>query len=118
MKTISAKEFDENPILSKMVEPENDLKNMLVEYVGENHSSTDNEVTVEMIVETMAKEFPEFILAVAEENWIRGYQQAIHDVSNSEQYMPSPVDDGDALKVTFSDDEEDDDVPDDVECGA
>ena len=35
-----------------------------------------------MIVETMAKEFPEFLLAVAEENWVRGYQQAIEDVDN------------------------------------
>jgi len=36
-------------------------------------------VTVEMIVELMAKEFPEFLMAVAEENFIRGYRQAFID---------------------------------------
>ena len=35
---------------------------------------------VEMIAETMATEFPEFLMAVAEENWIRGYHQALDDV--------------------------------------
>jgi hypothetical protein len=38
-----------------------------------------------MIVESMAKEFPEFVLAVAEENWIRGYQQALQDVTEGEK---------------------------------
>ena len=33
-----------------------------------------------MIVNTVADEFPEFLLAVAEENWIRGYEQALTDV--------------------------------------
>jgi hypothetical protein len=33
-----------------------------------------------MIVHAMADEFPEFLLAVAEENFIRGYQQALYDV--------------------------------------
>ena len=112
----------DTPFIKQEIEIEetqdSSVKNWLVNYVGDKHQPEDENVTVEMIVETMADEFPEFLLAVAEENWIRGYQQAIHDVSNSEQYMPSPVDDGDALKVTFSDDEEDDDVPDDVECGA
>jgi len=28
----------------------------------------------------VAREFPEFLLAIAEENWVRGYQQAIEDV--------------------------------------
>ena len=53
---------------------------MLVEYVGESLNPDDDNVTVEMIVETMAKEFPEFLLAIAEENWVRGYQQALEDV--------------------------------------
>ena len=59
---------------------ENDLKNFLVEYVGERSNPKDKKVTVEMIVDTMAQDFTEFILAIAEENWIRGYQQAIQDV--------------------------------------
>ena len=76
MDSISAKDFNQSPELSLVVEPSNDVKNFLVEYAGENLSADNNEVTVEMIVELMAKEFPEFVLALAEENWIRGYQQA------------------------------------------
>jgi len=80
METINSKQYEENPILAKTVEPDSDLKNMLVEYVGEKFSPEDQNVTVEMIIETMAVEFPDFLLVVAEENWIRGYQQALDDV--------------------------------------
>lgn len=73
-------ECDENPTLKEAVKPENDLKELLVNYVGEVHNPEDENVTVEMIVETMAKEFPEFVLALAEENFIRGYQQALVDI--------------------------------------
>ena len=43
----------------------------------------DDNVTVEMIVDVLAEEFPEFVLALAEENFIRGYKQAIFDVESS-----------------------------------
>ncbi len=74
----------ENPILKEVVSPENDLKNMLIEYVGERLLPQDKGVTVEMIIEVMAAEFPEFLLVLAEENWIRGYQQAMDDVGTGE----------------------------------
>ena len=80
MEIINVKEMDHNPTLSETVEPDNDLKNMLIEYVGEKIDPEDQNVTVEMIVEIMAKEFPDFLLAIAEENWIRGYHQALDDV--------------------------------------
>ena len=32
-----------------------------------------------MIVDTVAEEFPEFLFAVAEENFLRGYNQALTD---------------------------------------
>ena len=73
-------EYDENLTLKETVDPENDLKEMLVNYVGEKHNPEDENVTVEMIVETMVEEFPEFVMALAEENWIRGYHQALADV--------------------------------------
>ena len=76
-----------NPELEKIVEPENDLKNMLVEYVGEALNPEDQNVTLEMLVDVMAAEFPEFMLAVAEENWIRGYQQALDDVDIGRKMM-------------------------------
>ena len=65
--------------------PEGPLKDMLLEYVGTKHDS--EEVTVEMIVEQVAEEFPEFLMAVAEENWIRGYRQAIHDVDEGQRML-------------------------------
>ena len=80
MESVNSKEYNKNPNLQNLVEPENDLKNMLVEYVGQELNPEDQKVTVEMIVEVMAKEFPEFVLAMAEENWIRGYEQALIDV--------------------------------------
>jgi len=80
MEIINTKEMNPNPTLSEPVAPDNDLKNMLVEYTGERINPEDQNVTVEMIVDVMAKEFPEFLLVVAEENWVRGYQQAIQDV--------------------------------------
>ena len=69
--------------LDKKVDAENELKTFLVNYVGEKKKPKNDEVTVSLIVEAVAEEFPEFLLAVAEENWIRGYQQALSDVTYS-----------------------------------
>ena len=68
----------ENPTLTEEVESDNELKTWLVNYVGDKIES-DEQVTVENIVEVMAKDFPEFLMVVAEENWIRGYHQALVD---------------------------------------
>tara|TARA_R100000008_G_scaffold52903_2_gene32068 strand:- start:762 stop:998 length:237 start_codon:yes stop_codon:yes gene_type:complete len=68
-----------------MSEQETPIKQWLVDYVGKNTSPEDDEVTTEMIVECMAKEFPEFLMTVAEENWVRGYQQALVDVDYGRQ---------------------------------
>ncbi len=80
MEIINVKDVNFNPTLDETVEPNNDLKNFLVEYTGEKINPEDQNVTVDMIVDVMDKEFPEFLLAIAEENWVRGYQQAIQDV--------------------------------------
>ena len=82
---ITAKEFEEKSELNKEVEPETPMKEWMVNYIGEKHDPEDGSVTVEMIVETMAEEFPEFLLALAEENWIRGYRQAITDVDEGQR---------------------------------
>ena len=71
--------------VNETVEADTPMKEWLVNYVGEKHEPGDDQVTVEMIVETMAKEFPEFVLALAEENWIRGYQQALDDITEGEK---------------------------------
>jgi len=59
------------------------MKQYLVDYVGNKLDlcQESHEITVEMIVEVMAEEFPEFVLAVAEENFLRGYKQAMQDNS-------------------------------------
>ena len=75
---------EENP-LEEVVEPDNDLKNMLIKYVGEKNNPEDQLVTVNMLVGTLADEFPELVLAVAEENWTRGYHQALTDVEVGEK---------------------------------
>ena len=72
-------ELNTSPLLSMVVERNSELKDYLVEYVG---TKLDQEnVTVEMITEVMATEFPEFVLTVAEENFLLGYQQGISDVN-------------------------------------
>ena len=81
----------ETPLLNSVVESLNsDMKTWLVSYVGERLSPENDEVTVGMIVETMASEFPEFLMAVAEENWIRGYKQACMDFAP----LPSELTEG------------------------
>lgn len=74
---------------------DNPMKSWLVDYVGQNYKPENGEVTVELIVEALAQEFPDFLLVLAQENFIRGYQQALYDVDygdlrkNEEQ--PEPV---------------------------
>ena len=82
MKDIKSTEMDEwdNPELRETVERDNELKEWLVNYVGQKHTPEDGNVTVEMIVETLAEEFPEFTMAVAGENFLRGYHQAMCDI--------------------------------------
>ena len=40
-----------------------------------------------MIIDVMAEDFPELVLCMSEENWIRGYQQALTDVEQGERLM-------------------------------
>jgi hypothetical protein len=87
MKHINEEDYKENPTLSKILEPENDLKNILIQYVGKRMNPEDKNVTVEMVIDVMAAEFPDFLLVVAEENFIRGYQQAIEDVEVGQKLM-------------------------------
>ena len=80
-------EVTENPTLVENIEANTPMKEWLIEYVGQKKTPENNEVTTAMIVEVMTKEFPEFLAAVAEENWIRGYQQAIVDVEEGEKIL-------------------------------
>jgi len=75
----------ENPLLEKVVTAENPLKEMLVDYVGNKLQPTNDQVTVEMIVKVLADEFPDFLMVVAEENFIQGYKQAFADIESMKE---------------------------------
>ena len=62
-----------------VVQPESELKEYLIEYVGTKFNN--EEVTVNMIAEALAEEFPEFTMAFAEENFLRGYQLGLDDAT-------------------------------------
>jgi hypothetical protein len=90
-KIITELQAHENPLLALGVEPgsESELKNFLVEYVG---TKLDNEeVTVNMISEVLAAEFPEFVFAFAEENFLRGYQLGLDDAENLYREETKPI---------------------------
>ncbi len=61
------------------------LKEMIISYVGEKINPENDEVTVPMIIDVIADEFPELALSLAEENWLRGYEQGIKDVEAFEE---------------------------------
>tara|TARA_R110000824_G_scaffold32558_3_gene105017 strand:- start:1332 stop:1640 length:309 start_codon:yes stop_codon:yes gene_type:complete len=71
---------DRNPTLDEVVKADNNLKNLLIQHVGEKLNPEDKNITIEMVIEVMADEFPELVMTLAEENWIRGYQQGLDDV--------------------------------------
>ena len=74
---ITEQELHTNKVLAMPVNPNSELKTYLVEYVG---TKLDNEeVTVNMVAEVLAADFPEFTFAFAEENFLRGYQLGLDD---------------------------------------
>lgn len=78
---VNEEQFHTNEMLAMSVSADNELKDMLVTYVGTKFDKED--VTVNMIVETLAHEFPEFVYAFAEENFLRGYQLGLDDANKS-----------------------------------
>ena len=81
-KVIHESEFDRSEQLDKKVDSDdNPLKEFIVNYVGVKRELEET-VTVEDIVMVFAEEFPEFLLALAEENFFRGYKQALKDLDD------------------------------------
>ena len=76
-KIMTEEQLHQNPMLALSVEGDTELKKYLVEYVGTKMDIED--VTVNMIAEVLAVDFPEFVFAFAEENFLRGYQQGLDD---------------------------------------
>ena len=73
-----------NPALEEKVVGTTGLKDLVVNYIGEKLNPENEEVTLEMTINTFASEFPEFLLTVAEENWMRGYAQGLEDSTTEE----------------------------------
>jgi len=69
----------QNPTLNETVNVDNELKQFVVNFVGEHLQPEDGNVTVEMVIEVLATHFPEATFALAEENFMRGYEQALTD---------------------------------------
>ncbi len=80
-----------NPQLLEALEKDSPMKEWLVDYVGNKINPEKDEVNLTMIIEAMADEFPEFLLALAEENWIRGYHQAINDMETGKKLYEEEV---------------------------
>ena len=67
--------------LTKEVVPtESELKEIIVNYVGNQLNPETDSITVEHVIEIFAEQFPEILLVLAEENWVNGYTQALNDV--------------------------------------
>ena len=66
-------------ILKNIVTTEGELREYLVNYVGKKLNPDNGEVTVEMIIQVLASEFPEILIGVIEENYLLGYEQGLND---------------------------------------
>ena len=69
-----------NPLLAVATQDgDSELKEYIIKYVGTKLDK--EEVTIEMIAEILAVEFPDFLYAYAEENFIRGYELGLDDAT-------------------------------------
>jgi len=82
--------FNERELLDATITKTTPLKEYIVDYVGnklepglQDPIEEDHGVTVEMIIQVLTEDFPEIILALAEENFIRGYEQGLNDQINA-----------------------------------
>ena len=65
----------------------NELKEYLINYTGLKKDPEDENVTLEMIIDVLSEAFPELVLCLSEENWVRGYTQALTDVEIGERML-------------------------------
>lgn len=74
-------ESDLKSPVHKIIIADGKLKELFVDYVGSKLKPENDEVTMGMVINVLAEEFPEVLLTVAEENYLRGYKSALEDVS-------------------------------------
>ena len=65
--------------LHKVLVSDGELKDLIINYVGNKCQPENGEVTLEMAISVIAEEFPELLLTIAEENYLRGYEQGLSD---------------------------------------
>jgi hypothetical protein len=82
--------FNERELLEKEVEADSALKTFIINYVGEKLNPANNLINIEMVIEVLAQDFPDVVLALAEENFIRGYTQGLEDVGAATTVKPVP----------------------------
>lgn len=71
--------MENTDLLKEVIPTESELKEIIVNYVGNIIQPEEDEVTVEDVIGVFSEQFPELLLVVAEENWISGYTQALND---------------------------------------
>ncbi len=81
--------MEDRELEETVVEKDNPLKELFVKYIGEKFQPENGEVTVEMCVQVLADEFPDFLLLVAQENFLRGYRQCLLDMERAENEQKS-----------------------------
>ena len=79
MKTKTEEELREEDPKYFLVKNDTKLKELIVNYVGEQLHPLKPEVSVEDVVNIFADEFPEFLMVVAQENFLRGYTTGLED---------------------------------------
>jgi hypothetical protein len=77
-------------LIKEIVPSDNELKEMITNYVGRVLNPESDEITVEQIIEVFANQFPELLFALAEENWINGYTQALNDLEYAKTNRNDP----------------------------
>ena len=83
--------FVNKGILDKVVEAGNELQEDLVQHV--RNRTNEDQVTLGQVIGILASEFPELVITIAEENWIRGYKQGLDDAEIADVMDPEKVDD-------------------------
>ena len=79
METKTEQELHDEDPRYFLVKNDTKLKELIVNYVGEQLHPLKPEVTVEDIVNIFADEFPECLMVVAQENFLRGYKTGLED---------------------------------------
>ena len=83
--------FVNKGILDKVVEVGNELQEDLVRHVKSRVN--EDQVTLGQVIGILASEFPEIVITIAEENWVRGYKQGLDDAEIADVMDPEKVDD-------------------------